>query len=132
MGTYMGDLTMSGVVTEPLDICMDLNRGFLAMRTAGGEEIGAWHLDTVEILGRQDEGFMFKINEVPGWVRTNDDGAFAAEIDLNLAPPRLKRLMAEKQAGTCPTEWLGRVIHLVRLRALRAVKRVRLLPQGGV
>ncbi|MDH4117574.1 MAG: hypothetical protein OEX04_10450 [Acidimicrobiia bacterium] len=122
MGTYMGDLTMSGVVTEPLDICMDLNRGFLAMRTSGGEEIGAWHLDTVQILGRQDDGFMFKINGVPGRVRTDNDGAFATEIDLIPAPPRLKRLMAENRPALSPAEWFACVIRVVRSWGLRAVR----------
>lgn len=100
MGTYMRNLQISGIVDQPLDIRMNLNGGLLAMPTSDGEEIGAWPLDTVEIIGRLDDGFTFAINGVPGWVRTNHDGAFATEIDLNPAPPRLKRLMAEHRSTT--------------------------------
>jgi hypothetical protein len=84
---------MSEVTDWPLDISIDLDRESLAMRTADGSEIGAWPLETVQITGR-DDGFTFQINGVPAWVRTNDDGAFATEIGLRWAPPRLRRLMA--------------------------------------
>ena len=93
MSTYRGRLQISGVVDQPLEVTMDLDQESLAMRTSTGEEIGEWPLDKVQITGR-DNGFTFKINGIPGWVRTNDDGAFATEIGLRWAPPRLRRLMA--------------------------------------
>jgi hypothetical protein len=93
MSTYRGRLQISGVVDRPLEIYMDLDQESLAMRTHDGEEIGAWPLEIVQITGL-DEGFTFKINGIPGWVRTENDGAFANEIGLRWAPPRLRRLMA--------------------------------------
>lgn len=106
MSTYKGRLQISGVVDRPLDIYMDLDREALAMRTPDGEEIGAWPLDKVQITGR-DEGFTFQINGIPGWVRTENDGAFATEIGLRWAPPRLRRLMAtyarEAEQAVCLT-----------------------------
>ncbi len=93
MGAYRGRLEMSDVTDRPLDISIDLDQESLAMRTADGFEIGAWSLETVHITGR-DDGFTFQINGMPAWVRTNDDGAFATEIGLRWAPPRLRRLMA--------------------------------------
>jgi hypothetical protein len=84
---------MSGETGPPLDICIDLDQESLAMRTAGGIEIGEWSLETVHITGR-DNGFTFEIEGDPAWVRTDDDGAFATEIGLRWAPPRLRRLMA--------------------------------------
>jgi hypothetical protein len=93
MSTYTGKLQITGVVDRPLDICLDLDRESLAIRTPGGEEIGAWPLGAVQITGL-DDGFSFKIDGTPGWVRTDNDGAFANEIGLRWAPPRLRRLMA--------------------------------------
>lgn len=93
MGAYRGRLEMSEVTDRPLDISIDLDRESLAMTTADGFEIGAWPLETVHITGR-DDGFTFQINGVPAFVRTDNDGAFATEIGLRWAPPRLRRLMA--------------------------------------
>lgn len=93
MGSYRGRLEMSGAAGQPLDICIDLDQESLAMQTAGGIEIGEWPLEAVHITGR-DDGFTFEIEGDPAWVRTDDDGAFAIEIGLRWAPPRLRRLMA--------------------------------------
>ena len=93
MGTYNGRLEMPDVTERPLDIHIDLDRESLEMRTSGGNEIGTWPLEQVHITGR-DDGFTFQINGIPAWVRTNDDGAFATEVGLRWAPPRLRRLMA--------------------------------------
>ncbi len=93
MGTYRGKLEMSDVTDRPLDITIDLDRESLAIETADGFELGAWTRETVKITGR-DDGFTFQIDGSPAWVRTNDDGAFATEIGLRWAPPRLRRLMA--------------------------------------
>ncbi len=93
MSTYKGRLQMSGVVDQPLGIYVDLDQESLAMRTWDGEEIGAWPLHDVQITGR-DDGFTVKIQGIPAWVRTDDDGGFATEIGLKWAPPRLRRLMA--------------------------------------
>lgn len=93
MGTYRGKLEMSEVTDRPLDITIDLDRASMAIETVDGFEIGEWPLEIVQITGR-DDGFTFQINGMPAWVRTNDDGAFATEIGLRWAPPRLRRLMA--------------------------------------
>ena len=93
MSTYAGKLQMSGVVDRPLGIYLDLDQESLAMWTTNGEEIGEWPLDMVQVTGR-DDGFTFRINGIPAWVRTENDGAFANEIGLRWAPPRLRRLMA--------------------------------------
>ena len=93
MSTYTGRIQMTGVTDRPLDIYLDLEQETLAMWTFDGEEIGEWPLDEVQIIGK-DEGFTFRIHGIPAWVRTNDDGAFATEVGLQWAPPRLRRLMA--------------------------------------
>lgn len=93
MGVYRGRLEMSDVTDRPLDVSIDLDREFLAMRSDDGVEIGAWPLEAVHITGR-DDGFTFQINGIPAFVRTDNDGAFAVEIGLRWAPPRLRRLMA--------------------------------------
>lgn len=93
MSTYSGKLEMSDVLDRPLDIYLDLDQESLAMCTVDGEELGEWPLGDVQITGR-DDGFTFRIHGIPAWVRTNDDGAFATEVGLRWAPPRLRRLMA--------------------------------------
>ncbi len=100
MSTYTGRLEMTEILDRPLEVYLDLDQESLAMWTVDGEEIGEWPLGTVQITGR-DDGFTFKIHGIPAWVRTNDDGAFATEIGLRWAPPRLRRLMA---AHARPTE----------------------------
>lgn len=99
MSTYTGRLEMSEILDRPLEVYLDLDQESLAMWTVDGEEIGEWPLDTVQIVGR-DDGFTFKIHGIPAWVRTNDDGAFATEVGLRWAPPRLRRLMAAHNRAT--------------------------------
>ncbi len=55
------------------------------MQASDGEEIGAWPLEEVHITGLHD-GFAFRIEGTPGWVGTDNDGAFASEIGLRWAP----------------------------------------------
>ena len=93
MSTYTGKLEMSDILDRPLDIYLDLDDESLAMWTVDGEELGEWQLHDLQITGR-DDGFTVKIEGFPAWVRTDDDGAFATEIGLRWAPPRLRRLMA--------------------------------------
>ena len=105
MGNYRGRLQISGVADRPLEVSLDLDRESLVMRTSDGEEIGSWPLYEVHITGL-DDGFAFRIEGTEGWVGTDNDGAFANEIGLRWAPPRLRRLMAVN--GT-PVKQLARV-----------------------
>lgn len=93
MGRYTGKIQMSGVIDHPLDIYIDLDQETLAMHTTDGSELGDWSLDSVRITGR-DDGFTFQLEGWPAWVTTDNDGAFANEVGLRWAPPRLRRLMA--------------------------------------
>lgn len=99
MGAYRGRLEMSDVADRSIEVSIDLGRESIAMRTPDGFEIGAWPLEMVHITGR-DDGFTFQIDGIPAWLRTNDDGAFATEVGLRWAPPRLRRLMAVHTRST--------------------------------
>jgi hypothetical protein len=92
MGAYKAKLTVPGVFDWPLPVEIDLTQGRLAISTGTGE-IGAWNIDDIEVLGR-DEGFELRAEGDVIRFTTVDDGHFAREIDLHWAPPRLRRLIA--------------------------------------
>jgi hypothetical protein len=92
MGAYKAKLTVPGVFDWPLAVEIDLNEGRLAISTGTGE-IGAWDIDDIEVLGR-DDGFELRAEGDVILFSTLDDGRFAREVGLQWAPPRLRRLMA--------------------------------------
>ncbi|MGF1667314.1 MAG: hypothetical protein ACFCVC_13700 [Acidimicrobiia bacterium] len=92
MGAYKAKLTVPGVLDWPLAVEIDLNEGRLAISTGTGE-IGAWDIDDIEVLGR-DNGFELRAEGDVILFSTIDDGRFAREVGLQWAPPRLRRLMA--------------------------------------
>jgi hypothetical protein len=92
MGAYKAKLTVPGVFEAPLAVEIDLNEGRMAISTVTGE-IGAWDIDDIEVLGR-DNGFELRAEGDVILFSTVDDGRFAREVGLQWAPPRLRRLMA--------------------------------------
>ncbi len=96
MSNYWATLQIPGIVDKPVDIVMNLDDESLAMETPRGEEIGLWPLAAIQMIGR-DEGFTIKIHGVPGWLRTNDDVAIAAEIGLQWTRPQRRRCGCHRQ-----------------------------------
>jgi hypothetical protein len=94
MSVFNGRLHVPGVVDRPMHVKLDLTGESITI-TAEEGVIGSWRRDEVHLSGL-DYGFGIEIAGVPGELVTSDDGAFAIEIGLRSAPPRLRRLMLAK------------------------------------
>jgi hypothetical protein len=92
MGTYKAKLTVPDVFDWPLAVEIDLNGGRIAISSSAGE-IGSWDIGEVEVRGR-DDGFELRADGDLILLSTSDDGRFAHEVNLQWAPPGLRRLMA--------------------------------------
>lgn len=91
MGRYEGSLRIPGEAGSPLQVVLNLEAEALEIHGPGGV-IGSWPLSEVAVRGEED-GFRLFIEGEEVILTTEDDGAFALEIGLHAAPPRLRRKM---------------------------------------
>jgi len=91
MGHYEGSLRLLWEEGSPLQVVLILEDEVLEIHGSGGV-IGSWPLSEVAVRGEED-GFRLYIEGEEVILTTEDDGAFALEIGLHAAPPRLRRKM---------------------------------------
>jgi len=91
MSRYQGSLRLAHSADAPVQIELDLEDERVKIR-AGSATIGEWPLSELGIRG-QDDGFHMRAGGDEMIVDLTDDVAFALEIGLHSASPRLRRRM---------------------------------------
>lgn len=95
MGRFDGSLRMEGEDASGLDVVLDLENERMLIRTEH-TVLGEWSMSDVGIRSEND-GFHMRIEGEQVVITTSDDAAFAIEIGLQSASPRLRRLMASRR-----------------------------------
>ena len=95
MGRFDGSLRMEGEGDSGLDVVIDLENERMLIRTEH-TVLGEWSMSDVGIHSEND-GFHLRIEGEKVVMTTSDDAAFALEVGLRSASPRLRRLMASRR-----------------------------------
>lgn len=91
MGRYQGMLRLAHAADSPVRVELDLEDERVTIR-AGSALIGEWSISELGIRG-QDDGFHMRAGGDEMIVDLTEDVAFALEIGLHSASPRLRRRM---------------------------------------
>lgn len=91
MGRYQGMLRLAHSADSPVRVELDLEDELVTIR-AGSALIGEWPISELGIRG-QDDGFHMRAGGDEMIVDLTEDVAFALEIGLQSASPRLRRRM---------------------------------------
>lgn len=89
---FTGKLRLAESDGYPICVTIDLDAERISIH-ADTIQIGEWARAATEVRGR-DNGFVLRLDDEDVIITTDDDGAFAAAMGLQWAPPRLRRLMA--------------------------------------